>query len=79
MTIPVRAWGSREAVEAYDPRRHRGGGWEDATVIESGTERFPYVLLGWADGTQSMTYHLNVREPGAADPVSLLPWPRGKP
>jgi hypothetical protein len=62
-------WEPGTAVEAYQPLRHRAHEWEAATVVYVVDH---YVRVRWADGSEAVTYYLNVREPGAPDPVSEL-------
>lgn len=69
---PVVVRNAGDKVEAYHPMRHRTHIWEPATIVSPATEMTPYVTVRWDDGTESTTFHLNVREPGAVDPVSLL-------
>lgn len=68
----ARKWEPREDVEAYDPGRHRPrrAQWE-AAVVAQRPNADGYVTVRWRDGSVSSLYHLNVREPGAPDPLAL--------
>lgn len=75
----ITTWNPGQRVEAYHPTYHRE--WGMATV-EKQWEAYVYVRFD--DGLRKpatgehmndnviQTYHLNVREPGTPDPVSLL-------
>lgn len=72
-------WEPGQRVEAYHPTYHRE--WGMATVQ---SQYDAYVTVKFDDGLRRpangeymndnpiQTYHLNVREPGAPDPVSQL-------
>jgi hypothetical protein len=79
----ITTWTPGQRVEAYHPTYHRE--WGMATIMyEAKGTHDAYVTVRFDDGLRKpangehmndnpiQTYHLNVREPGAPDPVSIL-------
>ena len=65
MRYDLTIWTAGDRVEAYHPG-HGERGWAVATVV---SQVGKYVTILWDDGVEATTHHLNVRVPGAPDPL----------
>jgi hypothetical protein len=60
-----------ESVEVYDSRliECRNHTWIPGEVDSPGTEQMPYVRVRIGPEKMVTTYHMNVKTPGAVDPI----------